>query len=123
MRCLDEDGAGRGEKSEGDENEKLADVSRNLLESSKFRNSDSSGAHDAATPPQLSTQSASATRGSQQKAMAATSGPVSSGTDVRLPPFVRKQLDAIRDATTADDLLVAEEKLHVLVPNETKRNV
>lgn len=41
--------------------------------------------------------------------------------DSLLPPFVREQLDKIHNAKNSDDAAAATEKLHLLVPNETKR--
>lgn len=82
-----------------DETEQLLELSKNLQEAGRHRKSGDETSH---RPPEK----------------AASSG---SGTDVRLPPFVRSQLDRIRDAQTADDLLVAEQKLNVLVPSETRR--
>ena len=66
---------------EKDENEKLLDLSKNLQESGKQRKNSEGGA--AGVP----TLEKSASGG---------------GTDVRLPPFVRAQLDCIRDAKNAD---------------------
>jgi hypothetical protein len=120
-RQADEDkdplaGAGVG-GGEVDENGKVVDVSMNLFASSKFLKSESGsgnvGAKEGGPAP------------GGEKREKASPGPAAasgSGTDVRLPPFVRKQLDAIRDAETADDLMVAEEKLNVLIPNEVRRH-
>lgn len=80
-----EEGAVETEEQKGndekDENEKLLDLSKNLQESGKQRKNSDSGVPGA---PSLEK---------------AASG---SGTDVRLPPFVRSQLDCIRDAQNAD---------------------